>query len=360
LGPVAPSAEDQAAQRSRLAILLEDLATLPPRPRSALVMRELSGLSHEDIAVALDTSPGAAKQAIFEARRALQDLTEGRAMPCSEVCRAVSDGDRRVLRGRRLRAHLHDCASCAAFAASIEARRADLRAFAPALPVGASVALLARALPAASGSAGGGAAAGSAGGGAAAGAVGKTIGLAALGSKGLASASLLATAAVSVGGVAAVVGLSHDGRPAIAIHSAPAPVPGRSASGPTAAGAARWAPHGARTSAPAPAAATVAHTASSAGAVTHATAPLRVRRAAMPYRHGHGYGGYGSPHARLSSYRGARGRSYRGHRARSSYHGNRARSDQGAQWSSYRGTRGRSVTTFASHGRGLRSNLRRR
>jgi hypothetical protein len=57
-----------------------------------------------------------------------------------------------------------------------------------------------------------------------AGTAGKTVGVA-IGGKGFAAASLLATAAVSVGGVATVVRLSHDGRPAVdagSRHAAPA------------------------------------------------------------------------------------------------------------------------------------------
>ena len=200
--PVAASAEDQAGERARLAILLGDLAALPDRARSALVMRELSGLSHEDIAIAMETTPGAAKQAIFEARRGLQECAEGRAMPCAEVCQAISQGDRRILRGRRVRAHLRDCASCAAFASAIGTRQSDLRALVPVLPAGASAAVLSRTMHAAVGHAGGGGAA-------AAGAAGKTIGVA-FTSKGFATASVLATAAVSVGGVAAVVRLAPD------------------------------------------------------------------------------------------------------------------------------------------------------
>jgi len=208
--PLAPSAEDEAAERARLGVMLGDLAALPDRARNALVMRELSGLSHEDIAIALGISQGAAKQAIFEARRGLQECAEGRAMRCAEVCRAISDGDRRVLRGRRVRAHVRDCASCAAFASAIDTRRAELRALVPVLPAAASAAVLSRVIH---GGAGHGAVAG--GGAAVAGTAGKTLGVA-LGSKGFAAASLFATAAVSVGGVAAVVRLSHDGRPPVA------------------------------------------------------------------------------------------------------------------------------------------------
>ena len=128
-----------------------DLAALPERARSALVMREFSGFSHEEIAIALNISPGAAKQAIFEARRGIAECAEGRAMACAEICQAISDGDRRVLRGRRVRAHLRDCPSCAAFAASIEARQLELRALVPVLPAAVSAVVLARAIESAVG-----------------------------------------------------------------------------------------------------------------------------------------------------------------------------------------------------------------
>jgi RNA polymerase sigma factor (sigma-70 family) len=154
LGGTVASVEDHEERRAQLALLLADLKELPERQRGALVMRELSGLSHEDIALALDTSVGGAKQAIFEARRALSEFAEGREMSCEEVCRLVSDADGRVLRARRVRAHLRECPSCSAFAAMIPGRSADLRAVAPPLPAIAAAGLLGRVIG--GGSAGGG------------------------------------------------------------------------------------------------------------------------------------------------------------------------------------------------------------
>ena len=63
--------------RERLALLRADLRDLPERQRSALVLRELSGLSHEEIAAVLDSSARAVKQTIFEARAALQRVRRG-------------------------------------------------------------------------------------------------------------------------------------------------------------------------------------------------------------------------------------------------------------------------------------------
>jgi RNA polymerase sigma factor (sigma-70 family) len=225
--PLAASAEDQAGARARLEMLLGDLASLPERARSALVMRELSGLSHEEIAVALEISPGAAKQAIFEARRGIAECAEGRVMACAEVCRAISDGDRRVLRGRRVRAHLRDCASCSAFAAAIGARQVEMRAIVPVLPAAASAVVLARAMESAIGGGTGGGALGTGGaatgGAAAASTAGKAAGVAIV-SKGFATASVLATAAVTVGGIAAVVRIDSS-RPPATSHSAPVAPP---------------------------------------------------------------------------------------------------------------------------------------
>jgi RNA polymerase sigma factor (sigma-70 family) len=186
-----PSAADRAFERDRLTSLVSDLGELGERQRGALVMRELSGLTHGEIALALGTSQGAAKQAIFEARQALMELAEGRSMACEEVRRKISDGDRRVLRTRRVRAHLRDCAGCAAFAAAIPTRRADLHALAPPLAPIAAAGLLGHAIGAGSSHGGGGA------GWVVAGATGKSAG-AALAVKAAVGVAILTTATVGV------------------------------------------------------------------------------------------------------------------------------------------------------------------
>jgi RNA polymerase sigma factor (sigma-70 family) len=150
-----PSAEHSAEDRARLASLVGDLSDLPERQRGALVMRELSGLSHEQIAEAFGISVGAAKQTIFEARRSLAEFAEGRIMACEEIQRVVSDGDGRARRSRRVRAHLRDCTRCAAFATAISRREADLRALSPVLPVAAAAGILVRVTGAGSGHSGG-------------------------------------------------------------------------------------------------------------------------------------------------------------------------------------------------------------
>ena len=71
--PGGRSAAAEAETRQELRELMERLQALPEPQRAALVMRELEGLSHEEIAAALGVSGGAARQAIFRARAALRD-----------------------------------------------------------------------------------------------------------------------------------------------------------------------------------------------------------------------------------------------------------------------------------------------
>ena len=62
-----------AEQREELTDLMQRLQALPQPQRAAIVMRELEGLSHEEIATALGLSGGAARQAIYRARQTLRD-----------------------------------------------------------------------------------------------------------------------------------------------------------------------------------------------------------------------------------------------------------------------------------------------
>ena len=183
------SAAVHAEERERLRQLVGDLRALPDRQRSAILMRELSDLSYAEIAGALDCSEGAARQTVYEARSALNLIAEGRSMECEDARRAISGGDRRRLRGRRVRTHLHACEGCRDFEAAIALRTADLRMLFPALPAAAAATLMGGAVG------GGGATLAATAGGTGVGAVGAAVGASAA----LKGASILAAAAVAVG-----------------------------------------------------------------------------------------------------------------------------------------------------------------
>jgi RNA polymerase sigma factor (sigma-70 family) len=158
------AAANVVQSRERLRSLTEDLEELTERQRGALLMRELGGLPFTEIATALQTSASAVKQSVYEARCALEAIEEGRAMSCETIRRTLSDGDRRMLRGMRMRGHLRACASCHDFEIALRQRPAQLAAMTAPLPLGAAAAMLHGLLGgSSSGGGGGGLAAGLAG-----------------------------------------------------------------------------------------------------------------------------------------------------------------------------------------------------
>lgn len=64
--------ETTVVQRERLRVTLTTIAALPPSQRDALVLRELEGRSHEEIAGVLGVTAGAARQHLMRARAAVR------------------------------------------------------------------------------------------------------------------------------------------------------------------------------------------------------------------------------------------------------------------------------------------------
>jgi RNA polymerase sigma factor (sigma-70 family) len=220
-----PGADTRFEERERLRQLVIDLRALPTRQRGALVIRELSGLSYSQIAAAMEASEAGARQLVYEARESLRALELGRELDCASARRVISERDGRVLRGRRLRAHLRECASCHDFKAAIGRRRTDLAALFPPLAPAAASSLLASLLGAGQGGASAGVSGAAMGGG----------GGAALGGVGVKAASMLSVVALGAG----VAGISGGIKPP-AIHddqdiARAAPPPTRSAPGPASA-----------------------------------------------------------------------------------------------------------------------------
>jgi RNA polymerase sigma factor (sigma-70 family) len=139
----AEAAGSVGEERARLEQLVAGLRELPERQRSALVLRELSGLDYEELGQALDVSPNAARQTVFKARLSLQGDVEGRTAHCDEVRAAISKDDGLFRKRRSIEAHLERCAVCSQFADQIERRPRDLEALFPPLPAGVAAAILA-------------------------------------------------------------------------------------------------------------------------------------------------------------------------------------------------------------------------
>jgi RNA polymerase sigma factor (sigma-70 family) len=199
--PVPPAAEvfevsrkplhdpiEEAQRRDDLRRLVEDVGRLPDQQRSALLMREIDGMSYADLAEALDVTVPAIKSLLVRARIGLVESQEARDADCAEIrddlLRAY---DRGVKASGRARKHMRSCAGCREYRVALRSVR---RSFAALSPLGAGPLAFAAKL---AGFGGGGAAASggaaAAGGGAAASSVAVTTG-------GLATATACKVAAV--------------------------------------------------------------------------------------------------------------------------------------------------------------------
>jgi RNA polymerase sigma factor (sigma-70 family) len=193
-GPVHdPIAE--AEQRESLRRLIADVRRLPEQQRSALLMRELSGMSYAELAGALGISVPAIKSLLVRARVSLAQAAEARETACTTIRdELISAHDRRVRPNATARRHLRDCPGCRQFRSDMRGVSRQFAALAPTLgPLG----LLANVLGIGGGAGGGAAAAG----GAATGGAFAAGGVIASGAAGHV-ATILAAAVVTAGGAA--------------------------------------------------------------------------------------------------------------------------------------------------------------
>jgi RNA polymerase sigma factor (sigma-70 family) len=135
-----PSDLDLATEvsgRVELRAVIADIADLPPEQRSALMLAELNGMSHAEIAGVLGRRESSVKSLIFEARRTLGDWREARESSCAVIREQLATLRGGSLRRRALRRHLHGCADCRAYQLQVRHSRRPLRSLLPAPWLGA-------------------------------------------------------------------------------------------------------------------------------------------------------------------------------------------------------------------------------
>ena len=159
---------DPAAEidlRESLRRLIEDIRRLPEQQRSALLMRELAGMSYADLSDSLGVSIGAVKSLLVRARVALAQAAEARDTSCLIIRDQLVEAHDRGLRPcATARKHMRDCVGCKSFRRELRGMSRQLAAVAPAAgPLG----VLAKALGLSGGAGGGGGIALMSGGGAA-------------------------------------------------------------------------------------------------------------------------------------------------------------------------------------------------
>jgi RNA polymerase sigma factor (sigma-70 family) len=201
-GPSLHDPLEQAERREDLQRLVSDVRRLPEQQRSALLMREMEGLTYKELSEALAVSVPAVKSLLVRARIGLVEAIEARDTACDEIRLDIAAAiDKGVRASGRARRHMRECSACREYRTALRGELRQLNGLGGShgiLATGAKVLGL--------GSAGSGAAAG--GGGAAAGGGGVA----------LVGGSAVATKVAVIACCAAVVGGG-----AVEVHKATAP-----------------------------------------------------------------------------------------------------------------------------------------
>jgi hypothetical protein len=122
----------EAERSEEVARLMADVQTLPVAQRSALLMREVQGLSYQELADSLDVSVPAVKSLLLRARTGLLDLKVARELPCAEIQLDLAGAsDRGVRMNARCRRHVRECAACRAYHRGLRVLDKRLGALAP-------------------------------------------------------------------------------------------------------------------------------------------------------------------------------------------------------------------------------------
>ena len=238
---------EDAQRREDLRRLVTDVGQLPEQQRSALLMREIDGMSYADLATALDVTVPAVKSLLVRARLGLVEAAEARTTDCAVIREDLAAAyDRGVKASGRARRHMKECEGCREYRSALRGVRSS---FAALTPGAGAAALAAKLFGIGGGSAAAGGAAATGGGAAATGAA--AVG----GATACKVAAVVCAAALTAGGTVEVNKLAHHSAPAkpraaqAAAHAVTHPSPLQR----------RAALHSAAAAAPAPFALPVAH-----------------------------------------------------------------------------------------------------
>ncbi|HEV2815546.1 MAG TPA: sigma-70 family RNA polymerase sigma factor [Solirubrobacteraceae bacterium] len=196
--PLMPDPLAETERRDDLRRLVADVQRLPEQQRSALLMRELEGLSYASLADALDVSVPAVKSLLVRARIGLVEAAEARDTACCDIRGDLAlSFDKGVRASAKARRHMRECDGCRDYRTQLRGVKTELGAL---LPGPGPIALVAKLFGLGAGASGGGAAV--VGGGAATGITAKV-------------AALVCCAAVVGGGAVELRERTGIGAPAI-------------------------------------------------------------------------------------------------------------------------------------------------
>jgi RNA polymerase sigma factor (sigma-70 family) len=136
---------DEAERREDLRRLVEDVRRLPEGQRSALLMREMEGLSYEELAGALETTVPAIKSLLVRARIGLVEAAEARDTACTEIReQLLAAYDKGVRASGQARRHMRECDGCREYRSALRGVQRSFAALAPAGPALGPLGLLAK------------------------------------------------------------------------------------------------------------------------------------------------------------------------------------------------------------------------
>ena len=113
----------EVGARDEVRGLLADVARLPDDQRAALVLAEIGGLSHAEIARVVGCPRRKVKALVFQARASLRVARAARDTPCAEIREQLTTLRGPALTRATLRRHLEDCPGCRAYRDAIRDRR---------------------------------------------------------------------------------------------------------------------------------------------------------------------------------------------------------------------------------------------
>lgn len=127
-----PSAAAQLPEvlidRTEARELLGDIHRLPDRQKSVLVLNALDGLSHEEVALQLDTTVDTTRSLLARARANLRQTAQARETSCVSVRDALEIAAESGVRASEIaRRHLWSCSGCRAHQALLRERPSRLR-----------------------------------------------------------------------------------------------------------------------------------------------------------------------------------------------------------------------------------------
>jgi RNA polymerase sigma factor (sigma-70 family) len=210
---------EDASRREDLRRLVTDVGRLPDQQRSALLMREIDGMSYADLATALDVTVPAVKSLLVRARLGLVEAADARSTDCAVIREDLASAyDRGVKASGRARRHMRECSGCSEYRQALRSVRSSFAALSPGVGAAALIAKLF----------GGGAAA--AGGGGALAGGGAAVG----GATACKVAAVACAAALTAGGAVEVKQIAdHHRAPAKAARSAESAAAAASTPSPT-------------------------------------------------------------------------------------------------------------------------------